>query len=279
MFLLRTLIMRYGKKYCDDSWKVLTQAAPWSHRPLFYQKINLLIHILDPQTCAACRTMLILSPLNYSSHWTLFQMLMPKRSSSSCWTRWLSHCGKTTVCRSDIFLYQCHQHDSRQQKNDSIRSWPLQLAYYLGSPPLSPIKPHPATLLEHVLIYGRMCQAETQRPLCMRLQISKYMECLLEVPNSGHCEVAQYNWRLQQDVQASYLYCPYNLANYYLVSLHAIRCQLRRILNPRCLITREKRDAFWQKSHLTSDEVLFNMFDWHFHIFLWRHGQTIISTI
>ena len=54
-----------------------------------------------------------------------------------------------------------------------------------------PIKYHPVTMLEHVLLDGRFCWIETQLPIWMRLKISKDMERLLKVPDSGHREVAQ----------------------------------------------------------------------------------------
>ena len=54
-----------------------------------------------------------------------------------------------------------------------------------------PIKLRPVTPLEPVLIDGSMFRVKAQLPLRMRLQISKDMECFLEVPDPGHCEVAQ----------------------------------------------------------------------------------------
>ena len=54
-----------------------------------------------------------------------------------------------------------------------------------------PIKLCPVTLMEPVIVDGRMYQVETQLPLSIRLQISKDMEYFLEVPDLGHREVAR----------------------------------------------------------------------------------------
>ena len=54
-----------------------------------------------------------------------------------------------------------------------------------------PVKMCPVTLLEPVFFNGRICRFETQLPISMRLQISKNMECLIEVPYSGHHDVAR----------------------------------------------------------------------------------------
>ena len=52
------------------------------------------------------------------------------------------------------------------------------------------IKLCPVTLLETVFGDGRIFWVKTQLPLWMRLQISKDIEFLIEVPESGHCKVA-----------------------------------------------------------------------------------------
>ena len=65
---------------------------------------------------------------------------MPQLSYASCWTILLAHFCKTTVCRSEIVLSQCHQNYSRQQNNSSTWSFLLQLTYSLVSPPQRPYK-------------------------------------------------------------------------------------------------------------------------------------------
>ena len=54
-----------------------------------------------------------------------------------------------------------------------------------------PIKLRQVTLLEPDLVDDRICWVKTQFPLRMPLQISKDIECLLDVPNSGHLKLAQ----------------------------------------------------------------------------------------
>ena len=53
-----------------------------------------------------------------------------------------------------------------------------------------PVKLRPVTLPEPVFVDGRMYQVKNQLPIWMRLQISKYMELLIKVPNLGNYEVA-----------------------------------------------------------------------------------------
>ena len=54
-----------------------------------------------------------------------------------------------------------------------------------------PLKIFPVTLMEPVFVDGRMFRVKTPLPLWMSLKVSKYMECLLEVPSSGHHGVAR----------------------------------------------------------------------------------------
>ena len=124
----------------NDSWTVSTQAASCSHRTPHCHKIYSFIHWLEPQTCADCSAMPLLSPLHYSSQWTLIQKLMPQLSYTSFRNILLAHCCKKTACQSDIVSSKCHQHYSCQQNNTLTWSCLLQMAYSLGSPPQRPYK-------------------------------------------------------------------------------------------------------------------------------------------
>ena len=84
--------------------------------------------------------MTLLYPPHSSLQWTLIQKFMLHLSYASFWTRSFEQCFKTTVCRSEIVLSQCHQHDSRQQKNTSTWIFLLQLSYFLESLPQRPCK-------------------------------------------------------------------------------------------------------------------------------------------
>ena len=141
-FPLWPLLARNGKQYCDTSWKVWTQVASCSHRPPCCHKRYLLIHRSESQTCAACRAMSMISPLNSSSQWTMIQTLMPQLRSAYCWTILLALCCKKIVFRYEIVWSQCHQHNLRQQKNASTWICLLELVYSLGMSPRNSYKTH-----------------------------------------------------------------------------------------------------------------------------------------
>ena len=190
-FPLRPLLVHDGKQYCGDYCTVSTWNALCSHRPPQFHKIYFLIHRSEPQTYAACRKMSLLSALHYLLQWTLIQTLMPQMSYDSWWTRLLVHYCKTTACRSEIVSSQCHQHYLRQQKmrwhEVASCNWHIPLDRLIRVP----IKLLPVKLLKPVFSDGRMFRVKTQLFLWMRLQISKDMECLLKVTDSGNHEVAQ----------------------------------------------------------------------------------------
>ena len=48
------------------------------------------------------------------------------------------------------------------------------------------VKLRPVTILETVLIYGRMLQVKTQFPLWVRLQVPNYVKILINLSNAWH---------------------------------------------------------------------------------------------
>ena len=76
---------------------------------------------------------------------------------------------------------------SMRQHEIASCNWHISWYQFLSVP----IKLHPVKLMEPVLVDGRMCRVKTQLSLRIRLQISKYMECLIEVPDSVHRKVAR----------------------------------------------------------------------------------------
>ena len=127
-------------------------------------------------------------------------------SSASLWIIWLVLCYRTTRWHYETILSQCPQQCCIKKVlcKHSIISRHFFSPGYLFIGVL--VKICPVTILKIVLIYGRVRQVKTQFLLWLRLHVTKYMKFLIKVPNVWHSKLTWYQWRIQNDANASNLH-------------------------------------------------------------------------